>query len=207
MVINNCISLADIDEAISCAELDNLAGIVQTIIYGYWDDVDVWPDFPAPASNSSMTLAEAGSWDGAVTMKEGKYAHKLVVTDEAGTLTITDQGEPGGENVRYTLDVERAKMNAVIFGFENATRGRRLFIIVRDKNGVAYLMGDKINAAKRVAADASTTGTKGDSDVNKTPLRFQYDCPRKLVYTGDPEALLEGASSSASSSGTYVNFP
>lgn len=190
-----CISLADIDEAISCAELDNLAGIVQQIIYGYWDEVEVWPEFPAPTADTPMTLDQAGKWDGNITMKEGKRAYKLVVTDGAGTLTITDQGEAGGESVRYQLDVERAKMSAVIFGFENATRGRRLFVLVQDKNGTTYLMGDKLNACKRVAADAATTGTAAESDVNKTPLRFQYDCARKLIYTGDPEALLTAAQS------------
>lgn len=188
----NCISLADIDEAISCADIDNLAGIVQTIYFGYWDDVDVFPDFPAPAAaGTPMTFEQAGKWDGLVAMKDGCHIHKLVVTDGAGHLEITDQGEAGGESVRYTLDVERAKMGAVIFGFENATRGRRLIVFVKDKNGTVYLLGDKLNACKRIAADASSTGTAADSDVNKTPLRFQYDCARKLIYTGDPESLCE----------------
>lgn len=195
---NNCISLADIDEAISCAELDNLAGIIQIVYFGYWDDVDVFPEFPAPAeAGTPMTFEQAGKWVGNVAMKEGKYIHKLVVTDGTGHLDITDQGEAGGESVRYQLDIERAKMNAVIFGFENATRGRRLIIFVKDKNGTVYLLGDKLNACKRVAADASTTGTAPDSDANKTPLRFQYDCARKLIYTGDPEALCEGATPAA----------
>ena len=29
-----CIELADIDEAVSCADLDNLAGVVQSLVYG-----------------------------------------------------------------------------------------------------------------------------------------------------------------------------
>lgn len=186
----NCVSLADIDEAVSCADLDNLAGIVQTIYFGFWDDVEVFPEFPAPAAaETPMTLEQAGKWDGTVAMKTGKQLYKIVVTDGTGHLDITDQGEAGGYSVRYQLDVERAKMNAVIFGFENATRGRRLVVLVKDKNGTTYLLGDKLNACQRVAADASTTGTAADSDVNKTPLRFQYDCARKLVYTGDPEDL------------------
>ena len=143
----NCISLADIDEAISCAELDNLAGIVQTIYFGYWDDVDVFPEFPAPTTpGTPMTFEQAGKWVGNVAMKEGAYIRKLIVTDGTGHLDITDQGEAGGESVRYQLDIERAKMNAVIFGFENATRGRRLIIFVKDKNGTVYLLGDKLNA-------------------------------------------------------------
>ncbi len=188
----NCVTLADIDEAISCAELDNLAGVVQEIIYGYWDDVATFPDLPSPTDSSGqMSFEEAGQWDGDIVMKTGKYAYRLLGTENTAVLTLTDQGSAGGESVRYQLDVERAKMGAVIFGFENATRGRRLFMIVTDKNGVKYLLGDSLNAARRVAADASTTGASGESDVNRVPLRFQYDCPRKLVYTGDTAGLLQ----------------
>lgn len=187
----NCYSLANIDEAISCADLDNLAGVVQEIIYGYWDDVDGFPDLPGPGQQGeSMTFEQAGTWGGDLFMKEGKCAYKLVGTEGSAVLTITDQGEEGGHSVRYQLDIDRAKMNAVIFGFENATRGRRLFLIVTDKNGVSYLMGDKNTAARRVPADASTTGQRADSDVNRVPLRFQYDCPRKLVYAGDKTTIL-----------------
>ena len=187
----NCYSLANIDEAISCAELDNLAGVIQEIIYGYWDDVEVFPDLPAPVNqDGTMSFEVAGQWNADIIMKDGKCAYKLVGTEGSAVLTITDQGEEGGLSVRYQLDIDRAKMNAVVFGFENATRGRRLFLIVTDKNGVSYLMGDKNNAARRVPADASTTGQRADSDVNKVSLRFQYDCPRKLVYTGDKTAIL-----------------
>jgi len=187
----NCISLANIDEAISCADLDNLAGVVQEVIYGYWDDVDQFPDLPGPGQvGDSMTFDAAGKWGGDLFMKAGKCAYKLVGTEGSAVLTITDQGEEGGQSVRYQLDIDRAKMNSVIFGFENATRGRRLFLIVTDKNGVSYLMGDARTAARRVAADASTTGQRADSDVNRVPLRFQYDCPRKLVYQGDKVEIL-----------------
>ena len=137
-----------------------------------------------------MSFEAAGQWNADLIMKDGKCAYKLVGIEGSAVLTITDQGEEGGQSVRYQLDIDRAKMNAVIFGFENATRGRRLFLIVTDKNGVSYLMGDERTAARRVAADASTTGQRADSDVNKVPLRFQYDCPRKLVYTGDKTAIL-----------------
>ena len=188
----NCIALADIDEAISCAELDNLAGVVQELLIGYWDDVETWPDLPAPSTaNGQMTFDEAGKWAGTLSMKEDCYMRKFVMTENSGTITVTDQGEIGGESVRYQLDLSRAKMGSVIFGFLNATRGRRLVIIATDKNGVKYLMGDKLNAARRVAADAATTGANGESDVNRVPIRFQYDCPRSLVYTGSTDGLVE----------------
>lgn len=185
-----CIELADIDEIVSCADLDNLAGVVQSLVYGYWEDVASWPDLPAPSGEAAaMSFAEAGAWDGDLVMKAGCRAYHLVFTDESGELTITDQGETGGESCKYELAITRAKMSQVIFGFENATRGRRLFLIVTDKNGNRYLMGDKLNAAKKIAADASTTGKSG-TELNKTPLKFSYSCPRKLMYTGDVEKIL-----------------
>lgn len=193
--MKNCIALADIDEAVSCADIDNQGGIIQEIAFGYWDDVASWPEYPAPESNSEMAFAAAGAWDGDLVMKTGKAMHKIVATDETGVLTITDQGETGGESCLYQLDFSRAKMNAVLFGFENAMRGRRLVFLVTDKNGVTYLMGDKLNAAKKVAGDASTTGT-AVTDKNNVPLRFTYTCPRKLVYTGDMENIFTASQGS-----------
>lgn len=185
-----CIELADIDELVSCEDRDNLAGIIQSLIYFYWEDVATWPDLPKTAAeNTSMTFEQAGAWDGDVAMKSGCRAYKLVFIEDSGELTVTDQGEAGGESCRYELAVTRAKMSKTIFGFENATRGRRLGLIVTDKNGNNYLFGDKLNAAHKVTGDASTTGKTG-SELNKTPLKFAYDCPRKLMYTGDVIKIL-----------------
>ncbi len=185
----NCVTLADIDANVSCEEFDNLAGIVDEIIYGYWDDVATWPDLPSGTQNQNLTLQDAGAWDGNITMKADTRAYKLRFTDGTGVLTMTDQGEQGGESVLYQLDIVRAKISQLILGFQNATRGRKLFFIVTDKNGISYLMGDKLNAAQKVAADASTTGT-APTDRNGVPLRFTYSCPRNLVYTGDKVNIL-----------------
>lgn len=185
----NCVTLADIDANVSCKEFDNLAGIVDEIIYGYWDDVATWPDLPSGTQNQNLTLQDAGAWDGSITMKAGTRAYKLRFTDGTGVLTMTDQGEQGGESVLYQLDIVRARISQLILGFQNATRGRKLFFIVTDKNGISYLMGDKLNAAQKVAADASTTGT-APTDRNGVPLRFTYSCPRNLVYTGDKVNIL-----------------
>lgn len=185
----NCIALADIDEAINCADIDNVGGIVQEVYIAFASDIATWPSLPEPESESPMSLAAAGAWNGDIAQKTGKKFVKLNFTDETGTFTITQQGEQGCESYLYQLDISRAKMNEVIFGFENAVRGRKLVIIVKDKNGVCYLMGDKLNAAKMIAADASTTGT-AVTDKNNVPLRFTYACPRKLVYKGDTEGIL-----------------
>ncbi len=183
-----CIALADIDEAINCADLDNVGGIIQEVGIAFADDIATWPTLPAPASNEVMTLAQAGAWVGDLVQNVGKKFIKLVFTDETGALTITQQGEAGAESYLYQLDISRAKMNATIFGLENALRGRRLVLVVTDKNGVSYMLGDSLNAAKMVAGDASTTGTAA-SDKNNVPLRFTYTCPRKLVYEGDKENI------------------
>lgn len=190
--MKNCINLANIDANVACEEYDNLAGIIDEVVYGYWDDVETWPELPSGTENAPLSLDAAGAWDGDVVMKTGKCAFKLRFTDQTGVLTMTDQGEVGGESVLYQLDIIRAKISQLILGFQNATRGRKLFFIVTDKNGVSFLMGDKNNAALKVAADASTTGTV-PTDRNGVPLRFTYACPRNLVYTGDKKNILVAA--------------
>lgn len=186
--IKNCIALADIDEAINCADIDNVGGIVQEVGIAFADDIASWPKLPVAESQTALTLSAAGTWNGDIVQGEGKKFFKVTFTDETGAFTITQQGEAGGESYLYQLDISRAKMNAVIFGFENALRGRKLVLLVKDKNGTCYLMGDKLNGAKMIAADASTTGT-ATTDKNNVPLRFTYVCPRKLVYSGDTENI------------------
>lgn len=186
--IKNCIALADIDEAINCADIDNVGGLVQEIGIAFADDIAAWPALPAPTGDGELSLAQAGAWNGDIVQKVGAKFVRVKFTDETGAFTITQQGEAGGESYLYQLDISRAKMNATIFGFENALRGRKLVILVKDKNGICYLMGDKLNGAKMVAADASTTGT-ATTDKNNVPLRFTYVCPRKLVYSGDTDSI------------------
>ena len=188
--MTNCVTLANIDAAVACQDLDNMGGIVPVLIFGYHDDVDVWPDFPAPsAAATSMSMETAAVLSGDVVMKEGTCAYQMEFTDETGEFSIQDQGETGGESFAYNLTIISAKMRKAIFGFENATRGRKMFFIVQDNNGNRYLMGDKRNGSKKVTSDGSTTGTK-TSDRNQNTLKYLYNCPRKLMYAGDTENIL-----------------
>lgn len=184
--MGNCINFSDIEEVVSCTDSDNVAGTSAQVEIGYADDVTAWPDLPAPSGDSGMSFDEAGKLAGNLTLKKGAARCKLTFTRNTGEFTMTEQGEAGGENVLYELVLERSKMTAEIFGFMNATRGRRLWVKVTDKNGQTYLMGDKTNQAYRVAADAATTG-KATSDINKVPIKFEYVSPRNLVWTGDVE--------------------
>ncbi len=185
-----CIALANIDPAASCSDLDNMGGIVPKLIFGYHDDVEVWPDFPTPTDDDTpLSLEAAGALSGDLVMKSGTCAYQLEFTDETGEFNITDQGETGGESFAYNLTIVSARMRKQIFGFENATKGRKMFFIVQDNNGMLYLMGDKRNGAKKVAGDGSQTGTK-TADLNKTTLKYVFNCQRKLVYEGDVETIL-----------------
>ena len=181
----DCYTFSDIAEAVSCSDADNVAGTTSEIEVGYADDVAVWPDKPS-AEGSAMTFAAAGTLTGNLTVKKGAARCKVVFTRNTGEFTMTEQGEAGGENVLYSVTLERAKMTAEIFGFLNATRGRRLWAKVTDKNGNKYLLGDAINQAYRVPADAVTTG-KESSSVNKVPIKIEYVASRNLVWTGDVE--------------------
>lgn len=190
MAVKRCINLGNIDDALDCSNIDNMGGIVPSLIYGYWDDVATWPDLPVPTAEKALELDEAGAWSGDVVMKEGTCAYKMDFTDDTGEFKMSDQGETGGESTLYDLTIIAAKMRKKIFGFQNATKGKKMFFIVQDNNGIYYLMGDRRNGAKSVAGDGATTGANATAR-NQTSLKFQYNCPRKLVYEGDTENLLK----------------
>ena len=188
--MTKCVNLSNIDAAVTCDDRDNVGGVKAFLIFGYWDDVDAFPEFPKPTDSAPLTLEAAGAWVGDVVMKAGTNAYLMEFTDETGELKISDQGEFGGESFKFDLSITSARMRKKIFGFENAVKGRKMFFIVTDANGQSYLMGDKNNAARRVAGEGSTTGAKF-ADLNKTGMLFTYSCSRKLIYTGDTETLLQ----------------
>lgn len=181
----NCITFTDIQELVSC-EGDNIPGTTAEVEIGLADDVMSWPDLPSGSEESPLTFEAAGKITGNLTLKKDATRCKIVFTRNTGEFTLTEQGDPGSENVLAALTLERSKMTPEIFGFLNATRGRRLWALVTDKNGQKYLMGDKVNQAYRVAADAATTG-KATSDANKVPIRIEYVSPRHLIFTGEVE--------------------
>ncbi len=181
---NTCSALADLEPAIGCAELDNRGGIVSEMLVGFMDDMLACGGMPYSPVRS-LSLKDNGTLASPPIWKAGTRPYRLSFTDETGTFSITPQGEAGGESYLYQLDIIRAKMGAEIFGFENALRGRDLVIIVKDKNGTRYLMGDSRTPARMVSTDASTTGT-AVTDRNQSVLRFQFSSPRKLVIGDDP---------------------
>lgn len=190
MAIKKCVDLSNIDDSLDCENLDNMGGIVPRLIYGYWDDVVTWPDFPKPTADKALTLEEAGTLSGDVVMKEGTCAYMIDFTEDTGEFKITDQGETGGESYLYDLTIIAAKMRAKIFGFQNATKGRRMFFIPQDNNGNYYLMGDKRNGAKSASGDGSTTGANATAR-NQNTLHYTYNGQRKLVYAGDVANILK----------------
>lgn len=184
-----CVNLSNIDDALTCANLDNMGGIAPRIIFGYHEDVGTWPNFPTQVGEVPLVLDAAGLLVGDVVMKDGTCAYVMDFTDDTGEFKMTDQGEMGGESYLYDLTIIAAKMRKKILGFENATKGRKMFFIVNDNNGLYYLMGDKRNGARRVSGDGSTTGANAAAR-NQNSLHYTYNCPRKLVYEGDVVNLL-----------------
>lgn len=183
-----CIALDDINEAMDCENPDNMGGIIPSVIYGYHEDVAVWPEYPTKKT-TALTLEEAGTLVGDLVMKEGCRAYKIDFIDEVAEYKITDQGESGSESFLHDLNIVSAKMRKKIFGFENATKGRKMFFIVTDNNGTNFLMGDKRRGAIRASGDGSTTGA-GPTARNQNALHYTFTAPRKCVYEGDTEDLL-----------------
>ncbi len=192
MSTNDCIGLETLEFGQNCADQDNMGGITPSVHAFNWHDVASWPDLPSPPAEGAMSYDTAGAWKGDLIMKSGKKAVKIDFTEDTGLLSISDQGETGGISFKYELNMVFAKMRSQVFGFENATKSRRMGFIVTDSNGTMYLLGDKNRGAVREAGDGSTTGTVS-GDRNQSSVKFTYPCPRKLVYTGDVDALLTAA--------------
>ena len=192
--MKNCINLADIDTNLSCSDQDNMGGIVPVVIFGYADEVGTWPEKPTPeAAETAIDMEKAGALVGDVVMNKGCRAYKFEFTDDVGSFSIKPQGENGGESFLYTLSIINAKIRKKILGFVNAVKGKRIFFLVQDNNGVYYLMGDAKRGA-RLANDSEgfVTGTN-PTERNQASLNFTYSAPRALCYEGDTEHLLTEA--------------
>jgi hypothetical protein len=187
-----CINLDDLDHGLDCT--GNVSGIAPKLIYGYYEDVAVWPDEPLPAdSDSPLSLEESATLEGDVVMKQGTRGFSLEFTEDTGSLTINPVGEPDGGQMEYTLTLIKARLAKKILGFMNAALGRKMFFIVQDENGVYYLMGNKRRGCTYVTGgDGATTGTTS-SDRNQASLQFKFRAGRAFVYEGDVEDILEVA--------------
>lgn len=193
-----CISLANIDENLDCAEQDNMGGLTPKVIFGYWDDVAGWPSLPVGAADAPVALAAAGALSGDVTMKTGVQAYTFDFGEDKGNFTIAPQGEIGSLSMLYTLTIVSAKIRNTILGFLNAVKNKKMFFIVQDANGEYYLMGDSRRAAHLNSGDGAATGTAA-TDANQTTLKFTYVSPRALQYVGDVANLLSAVQAHAGS--------
>ena len=186
------ISLADIDHNLDGG---NMAGIIPQIIYGYHEDVDVWPAEPAATIVGGevtvpMTLAAAATLTGDVVMKAGTRAFTLDFTEETGNFKINTAGEVDGEYCEYNLEFIKAKITATVLGFMNAALDRKMFFIVPDENGNKYLMGDSRRGASFVpGGDGANTG-KGGNDRNQTSMAFKFKRRKAYIYAGDTADVL-----------------
>lgn len=187
--MTKCISLANIDENLDCAEQDNMGGLTPKVIFGYWDDVAGWPSLPAGLSGAAVALDAAGALDGDVTMKSGVNAYTFEFGEDKGNFTIAPQGEMGSLSMLYTLTIVSARIRKTIFGFLNAVKNKKMFFIVQDANGDYYLMGDSRRAAHLNSGDGAASGTAA-TDANQTTLKFTFVSPRALQYAGDVVKLL-----------------
>jgi len=179
------VTLENIDHALDGG---NMAGIRPRIIYGYQEDVSVWPAAPN-GSVTPLSLEDAGELTGDVVMKAGTKAFTFDFTEDVGTHGMAIVGEVDALHVDHTLSLTKAKIVAKILGFMNAAMDRKMFFIVTDENETSYLMGDKNRGASMVAGDGTTTGA-GSGDRNQTSLQFKYRARKALVYKGDLEDLL-----------------
>ena len=184
-----CINLANIDANMSCAESGNMGGIIPRLIFGYWDDVLTWPDFPDQTdSTNGIDFETAGALDD-IVMKDGKQGFQLFFNEEVGNFSIAAQGDKGNISFLYTLTFINKRIRKKILGFLNAAKNRKMFFLVQDANGTWYLMGDKFRGAMLAPSDGAVTGT-APTDSNQVTTVFTYVSPGAYVYEGDTTTIL-----------------
>lgn len=194
MTKKNCINLDDIDHNLGC-EGGNVSGIVPELIFGYHEDIAVFPDEPKPTIAGDvitpLTLEEAGALVGDVVMKSGTRAFKIKFTEDVGKLNINPVGEVDGGHFEFTLDIVKAKIAKKVLGFMNAAIKRKMFFIPQDENGQYYLMGNKRRGCTYVTgSDGATTGANS-GERNQVSMQFKFRTGNACVYEGDTEDILK----------------
>lgn len=181
----NCIDLQDIDSDLHCG--DNTGGIVKVAAF-YHADVASWPKEP----ESPATLSDFGKLSGDLVMKSGKKAALIVLPQNKGNFTITEQGEMGGMSHQMELSIFQNGITAEMLGLMGATKNAKMGFLVMDSNGQKYLMGDKDTGAMRDKGDGATTGT-ARTDLRSAGMKFIYPVNNPRIYTGDFDSLLQTA--------------
>jgi hypothetical protein len=181
------IDLITIDKNLQNGE--NMGGLAQHCIFGYWDDVSQWPIGPEAPNDIEVD----GLLVGDLIMKAGKKAFTFYSTDDTSELKMNPVGEVDGKSFEMVLTIFNPGLKKKILGFMNAAKNENLFFIVQDSDGQYYLLGDSLRAAK---FDSGEVGTgKATSDRKGATLTFKFKSNNLRVYAGDVTSLLEGESS------------
>ena len=167
-----------------------MGGLIQTAIFGLWDDVAAWPTAPV----SPATVEANAAWVGDVVMKAGKKAFTFYSTDDTAELQINPVGEKDGVSFVMKLNLFNPGLKRKLLGFLAAAKNENLFFIATDNEGQHYLLGDANRAAKFVPGEGVGTG-KATSDRKGANVSFEFKTNTPRIYAGDMTGLLEVASS------------
>jgi len=168
---------------------ENMGGLAQTVIFGLWDDVSVWPTAPVAPDD----VEEYAEWVGDVVMKAGKRAFTFYSTDDTSELQVNLVGETDGLSFEMRLNVFNPGLKKKLLGFIAAAKNENLFLIAQDNEGQYYLLGDSKRAAKMVAGEGIGTG-KATADRKGANLSFVFKTNTPRVYVGDVTALISASS-------------
>lgn len=168
---------------------ENMGGLTQTVIFGLWDDVSVWPAAPVAPDD----VEEYAEWVGDVVMKAGKRAFTFYSTDDTSELQVNLVGETDGLSFEMRLNVFNPGLKKKLLGFIAAAKNENLFLIAQDNEGQYYLLGDSRRAAKMIAGEGIGTG-KATADRKGANLSFVFKTNTPRVYIGDVTALISASS-------------
>lgn len=168
---------------------ENMGGLAQNCIFGFWKDVLTWPTAPTNPANIEMD----GALTGSVVMKPEKRAFLFYSTEDTSELKTPIVGEVDGKSFEMQLTIFNPGLKKKILGFMNSAKNENLFFIVQDSDGQWYLLGDSKRAAKFESGEGGTG--KATTDRKGVTLNFKFKTNNLRVYVGDTEDLLGGSSS------------
>jgi hypothetical protein len=156
---------------------NNQGGTGTLFKYFLHDDVASWPTFNSTALTDLVTCI------GNVTMKANKYMWSLYGTQDACELKIDPVGDIDCVSFKFTLTIFQPKLQKEMLGFMSGMKNESLGMIVRDREGQKYLLGDAILPVKMVPGSSGGTGMKTE-DKKGMNLQFEWYGNKIQIYEG-----------------------
>lgn len=164
-----CIDLTEVDGN-KCQAI--AGGLAREIYRAYLKDIE---SIPAPTTPVAPI-------NGAITMKPGKFFRKVAFPKDSGQMKFDPQGEAGNTMYKSSVMVDLKGMDPAIIQQLVAETNGEFVLLVRDAEGVVWLLGDTLCP---VLMTLKGDSGKKASDKSFTSLEYTFEWKFAFrAYTG-----------------------